>query len=131
VLSRQGLRKVIEKEIPYLEEREKTLFGSRQGVVALAVWYLIWCLGKEGFASLYKKLIEKKKIFLEKKFNEYKKLDKEVKLFTDKFSLTAGFFSKKRLSESFRIKIKLLLINKKLNIFYIKKYHFCYESFLK
>lgn len=109
ILYRKNLRKLIEKKIDYLEEKDNTLLGSRPGITAIALWYFINKRGWNYFFKKYQQLNIKK----EKIFNQYKENIK--KIYTNKFSLIGSFEAKKPINENILKKTKIeLLINKKM-----------------
>lgn len=55
ILYRKKLRSLIEKPIPYLEQKDNTLLGSRPGVAPVACWAIIHALGKNGFKKIIAK----------------------------------------------------------------------------
>jgi len=62
ILYRKGLRKHVEKTIPYLTQKDNTLLGSRSGIAAISIWGVIHAQGHEGFAGMVKAcLMEKQK----------------------------------------------------------------------
>lgn len=65
ILYRKGLRRLIEKPIDYLIERDNTLSGSRTGISPVAVWSNIEYLGKEGLKKLVERNLERKRRFIE------------------------------------------------------------------
>jgi len=86
VLYKKKLISLVSKKIPYLEEKDETLLGSRQGAVAVALWALINFLGKDGFKKIYKKQFVNKNYFI----SEIKKIYSKIKIFGDKYSLILG-----------------------------------------
>lgn len=113
ILYRKELRKLIEKEIPYLEEKDNTLLGSRQGVVSLAFWYLIQKLGINGFKNIYRKLLEKRNKFLKEKLKNYKNIGDELSL------IIAIIKNNRKLINGRKTKIKILINKKeKKHVFY-------------
>ena len=52
ILYRKSLRKLIERPIDYLKEKDNTLLGSRSGISPVGCWNVINALGKVGFKKI-------------------------------------------------------------------------------
>ena len=102
ILYKSGLRRYIEKAIPYIAENDSTLLGSRSGIPAVAAWSVMMRLGKEGFKKVIYDLIERKLSFK----SEVQKNFPEVEII-DEGSLSIGLVSKNSLPDSFLLKYKL------------------------
>lgn len=104
ILYRKGLRTLIEKPIDYLSQTDATLLGSRSGIPAVASWFAIHTIGKDGYRTRIKKNMSimnqfikdnidikgLKFIFRENSLNcgiiAYR-MDKEILKFSNKFGL--------------------------------------------
>lgn len=109
VLYRKELRKLIERPIDYLTEKDNTLLGSRTGISPVAVWSNIEYLGKEGFVKLVERNLEKKKRFI-KTYTTHK--DLEVITSPHNLSLAIVIHRRKNYwSEYFKTKYDILFKN--------------------
>ncbi len=97
ILYRQNLRKLIEKEIPYLKQKDNTLLGSRSGIAAAACWITIHTYGSYGFKKEVENCIKRKNDFL--KLIKSKFLGIDIK--TENNSLIAAILSQNPLPQSF------------------------------
>jgi len=86
VLYRKSLRKNIELKIDYLQEKDNTLLGSRQGASAASIWTIIHHLGKSGFRNLIFQQLKNKNYFIKNIQNIFP----EAEITTHKNSLTCG-----------------------------------------
>jgi len=86
ILYRKNLRKLIEKTIDYLPEKDSTIAGSRTGISAIAIWAQLHLLGKSGYRYLTERQIKNKKYFIK---SIQAKLP-GVKIITDENSLSCG-----------------------------------------
>ncbi|MDP2649453.1 MAG: pyridoxal-dependent decarboxylase [bacterium] len=111
ILYRKNLRKLIEKNIPYLKEKDSTLLGSRTGISAVCVWATIQLFGKEGFKRLINNCLKRKEEFLTKVKREYS----YVKIISEKNSVQAAIIVKKPLPKDFCQKYGLSLIRYQLS----------------
>lgn len=66
ILYRKELRKLIEKSIDYLSEKDNTLLGSRSGIAPVACWSVINRLGKIGFLKMILRSMKRKDAFIKK-----------------------------------------------------------------
>jgi len=64
VLYRRNLRKAAEQDINYLEEKDSTLLGSRQGASAVAIWAMIHYLGRSGYRKMALEQLKNKNYFI-------------------------------------------------------------------
>jgi glutamate/tyrosine decarboxylase-like PLP-dependent enzyme len=85
ILYKKELRKLIEKPIDYLSEKDNTLLGSRSGVAPVACWAVVNHLGKLGFRKMILRSMKKKEVFIE----EMKQIN-GLKIITSKNSLNCG-----------------------------------------
>jgi len=86
VLHRKNLRKIIEQNIDYLNEKDNTLLGSRQGAAASSIWRIIHYFGKFGYKKIILKQLKNKKYFIE----NIKNLFPKIEIITHKNSLSCG-----------------------------------------
>lgn len=70
LLYRKELLDYIKKTIPYIDQFDTTLLGSRPGSSVLASWFTFINLSKKEIKNYYNKAIERKNNFLEKIVNE-------------------------------------------------------------
>jgi hypothetical protein len=127
---------LISKNISYLEEKDETLLGSRQGAVAVALWVLINFLGKEGFRKVYEKQFNNKTYFV----NEIKKIIPKIKITENKYSLILGLIFKdnKQIPQDLCNRYNIYPANVKILFFkknrYIEKkikiYKICFMPYL-
>jgi glutamate/tyrosine decarboxylase-like PLP-dependent enzyme len=137
VLYKKKLISLISKNISYLEEKDETLLGSRQGAVAVALWVLINFLGKEGFRKVYEKQFNNKTYFI----NEIKKIIPKIKITENKYSLILGLIFKdnkqipQKLCNRYNIypaNVEVLFIKKNKYIEKkIKIYKICFMPYLR
>lgn len=85
IIYRKKLRKLIEKVINYLPQKDNTLLGSRSGIAPVASWALINSLGRKGLVKMIKKHLQEKKKFI----NKYSQ-QSGIKFITSPNSLGAG-----------------------------------------
>ena len=122
VLYKNNLRKLIEKPVGYLDQKDNTLLGSRSGISPVACWALVNSLGKSGFRKLV--LEKKKKIEV---FVEENKDRKDIEIIYSQNSLNCGVLKKgqktnltdmeRKLSLKFRpIKLKFFSKDKYLTL---------------
>jgi len=136
VLYKKKLISLISKNISYLEEKDETLLGSRQGAVAVALWVLINFLGKEGFRKVYEKQFNNKTYFV----NEIKKIIPKIKITENKYSLILGLIFKdnKQIPQDLCNRYNIYPANVKILFFkknrYIEKkikiYKICFMPYL-
>jgi len=112
VIYRGDLRQLIEKEIPYLDEKDNTLSGSRSGIAAVASWFVINSLGKKGFRRVIASCLKRKERFL----NIVSNLGLKVEVITDKNSINLGLISKTKTPFSRKIKEKYGLVGGRTKI---------------
>lgn len=86
VLYRKNLRNMVEQDIDYLNEKDNTLLGSRQGAAASSIWRIIHHFGRSGYKKIILKQLKNKKYFIE----NIKKIFPSVEIITNKNSLTCG-----------------------------------------
>lgn len=84
VLYRSELRKYIESNIPYLEETDATLSGSRPGASALAIWSVLGSRNHADWLRKFQKLERDKNQFIE----DIHRTNPEVKIISTRNSLT-------------------------------------------
>lgn len=86
VLYRKELQKLIERPIEYLPETDATLLGSRSGAPAAAIWSIIHLLGFAGFATLVKRQLANKTVFIERLRQAFP----DTEIVTHQHSLSCG-----------------------------------------
>lgn len=86
VLYRKNLRKIIEQNIDYLDGKDNTLLGSRQGASSVSIWAMINYLGKSGYKNIILRQMKNKIYFINKMQNIFPKAE----VITHKNSLTCG-----------------------------------------
>ena len=97
VIYRKGLRKYIEKEIPYINENDNTLLGTRSGIPPVAAYFTVLTLGKEGTKDMLNTCMENKEKFkrmVQTKFSG-------VEMAGDKHGISVGLISTKQLPKEF------------------------------
>lgn len=114
ILYRKKLRKLIEKDIPYLTQKDNTLLGSRTGIAPAAIWTTIHFLGRDGFNKIIFACLQQKQEFLVK----LSRIEKDVRIITDKDSVAVAVITKNKLSSDFCQKYGLNQI----------KYHLTFEN---
>ena len=63
ILYKKELRRLIEKPIDYLDEKDNTLLGSRSGIAPVSCWAVVNRFGETGFLKKIIKAKEKKEAF--------------------------------------------------------------------
>jgi glutamate/tyrosine decarboxylase-like PLP-dependent enzyme len=96
-------RKLIERDINYLNEKDNTLIGSRSGIPSVAVWAIINKLGKNGFKKRLNSCLKNKN----KLTNELKRFS-DLKIINDKNSLIVSLI----LLNNNNSKLKKIIENK-------------------
>lgn len=114
VLYRKGLRRLIEKPVDYLDQKDNTLLSSRSGVVAVGCWEMIHSLGKSGFQSLILKSQKEMQRFI----NKYKKRD-DIEFITSPNSLNCGIMLKHKDSDILNLAKKYGLDFKEIEIKFV------------
>jgi len=99
VLYRRELRKLIEKPIAYLDEKDNTLSGSRSGITPVFCWTIINRLGKSGFKKLIIKRMKKKERFMEENKNK-----KGISFISYPYSLNCGIIAERSFRDKSFIK---------------------------
>lgn len=128
MLYRHNLLKLIEKKIPYIDQLDTTLLGSRPGINILATWMTMLNLEKEKMYKSISLVLQNKEKFLKKISQE--KLN--IRIINNKNSLQACIISKdifadKILSSKYKLKItmqKLIIGEKTKNTKMYKLYFF-------
>jgi histidine decarboxylase len=115
ILYRRSLRKLIEKDIPYIIQKDNTLLGSRSGIAAISIWTLINSYAFKGFKKEAEICIQRKNIFLDKLKRDYP----DIKIRTNRYSVAACLIIKKSLPLDLRQKFGMKSIKKSFlnNIF--------------
>ena len=106
VIYRGRLRKLIEKEIPYLDEKDNTLSGSRSGIATVAFWFVINTLGKQGFRLAVISCLKRKERFI----NIIHKSGLKAEVITNKYSINLGLISRTKTLFSAKMKEKYGLV---------------------
>lgn len=126
ILYSKPLRKLVEKEIDYLSQRDNTLLGSRTGIAPVASWFFLNLNGKKKIKQILNTTLKKKKIKIEKIIKKYP----GVKVISSQYSLNAAIFSsallKIKLAKQYNLIFKkvTLVINNKKQKKYISKLFF-------
>jgi len=128
MLYRSSLVNLISKEIPYIDQLDTTLLGSRPGINILATCITLFCLGKTTIQKHIQDSLQRKNIFLTKIEQESKNIrivsdQKSVQacLITDNFKITTYLNKKYNLNA---INYELKINNKKKKLFIHKLYFF-------
>ena len=111
ILYRKDLRKLIEKPIDYLNEKDNTLLGSRSGIVPVACWSVVNRLGKIGFQKMILKSIRKKEVFIKRI-----KLINGLEVITNKKSLNLALIKEKNDLEIKKIESEYGLLFRRINL---------------
>lgn len=86
VLYRDNLRKLVEKSIQYLAEKDSTILGSRPGMSAISIWAMIHSFGRQGYKKVVLTQKMNKNLFIEK----ISKVLPDTEVISDKNSLSCG-----------------------------------------
>jgi glutamate/tyrosine decarboxylase-like PLP-dependent enzyme len=86
LLYRRNLIEYIERQIPYFDQIDSTLLGSRPGLNVLAAWLTLLNLNPEKGKNIFTKKLKEKKDFLKK----IMVVDSKIKIVTHPTSLQAG-----------------------------------------
>lgn len=113
LMYRQTLLQYIQKDIPYIDQLDTTLLGSRPGINVLSSWLTLKGFGEKGIKNKIKKALEEKENFLQKL--SVRNLD--IKIINNKNSLQACLVNQNRNNDyMLNRKLKLKKINYKLLI---------------
>lgn len=126
MLYKKTLLKLVAKKIPYIDQADTTLLGSRSGIHVLTTWMSLLCLGEKRIRKALCKSIEKKSHYLKK----IALTDQSVEIVNNKLSNQACLISKNQLADkaiasTFQLKpinYQLLCKNKKTTIKIYKLY---------
>ena len=94
VLYRRPLRKLIEKRIPYLDEKDNTVAGSRSGISSVTCWVIIQTFGRKGLREIVSSSMNKKKTFE----NSLKSITPKIEVITDEHAVHLGLIMRKKYS---------------------------------
>lgn len=86
ILYRKKLRKLIEKSIDYLPEKDNTVLGSRSGLPAVSIWAMIHALGIKGYKNLICVQLANKDFFI----RSVKTILPKTQIITNANSLSCG-----------------------------------------
>lgn len=86
ILYRKNLKKLIERDINYLPQKDVTISGSRPGSSAVAIWSMIHYLGFDGYKKNIVNCMKVKKHFIER----LKIIDPSVTIISDEMSVHLG-----------------------------------------
>lgn len=86
ILYRKKLRRLIEKPIDYLEEKDSTLLGSRTGIPAVCIWAMMLYRGKNGYRKIVQIQKKNKTYFI----SQLKHILPKVEIITHDQSLSCG-----------------------------------------
>lgn len=86
VLYRKNVRRLIERRIDYLPEKDNTVLGSRSGVPAANIWAMIHALGKNGYRQLVTQQLKLKEDFIQ----ALKHVAPQAKILTTPTSVSCG-----------------------------------------
>lgn len=93
ILYRKELRKLIEKPIDYLRQKDNTLLGSRSGIAPVVCWTIVEKLGKQGF----RKIILKNKKMMNNFITKYSRIyNNKLKFVFNTRSLSCGIIIKNK-----------------------------------
>ena len=81
VFCKRNLLKNIEKEIPYIGQKDTTISGSRSGISAIASWFSMQSLGQNGWQAIIDKKLKEKE-----KFIKFLQKEDDLKIITEKNS---------------------------------------------
>ena len=127
MLYRKNLLKLIKKKIPYIDQLDTTLLGSRPGINVLATWMTLLRLNKQKISRSINQALQTKEEFLKKIAQD----NLNIQIINNKDSLQACIISKnkqveKHLTKKYGLK-KInynLLINNNRKSFAIYKLYF-------
>lgn len=86
VLYRKNIAKLVEKDIDYLSEKDRTLLGSRSAIPAVSIWASIHSLGKKGYEKMYADSYHNKAYFIHK----IKETFPDTEIITEEKSISLG-----------------------------------------
>jgi histidine decarboxylase len=92
ILYRKNLLKLIEQPIPYIDQKDTTLLGSRPGNPIISTWMTMLLLGENSITKQLSLAIEKKNEFMKK----LKEKDPTVELISGKNSFQMAVVLKKK-----------------------------------
>lgn len=127
LLYKKELLNYIKKPIPYIDQLDTTLLGSRPGIIALASWFTLINLSKKEIKNHFKNAINYKNKYLKR----FVKDKVNLKIINNKSSLQACLVSKDKKTDRFlnkKYRLKgidyKLMCNKKIKIFKLYKLYF-------
>ena len=103
ILYRKNLRKHIEKQITYVEEKDNTISGSRSGIPIVAMLSVIKQLGKDGFMKIMNKRISRKDLFIQQALRE----NPHLEISGDPRGISLGLITPNAIQKNFRDKYGL------------------------
>lgn len=111
LLYRRNILNYIKKEIPYINQLDTTLLGSRSGLNPIANWFALANLNKDKMKKIIKNCLYDKESFLQKLRDD--RLN--IKIINNKNSIQAGLISQDKKCEKILLsKYKLRPVNYKL-----------------
>jgi len=110
VIYRKSIIKNIAKKVSYIERNDTTVLGSRSGSAAIATWYGLNLIGKNGFKKMINKSLKEKNEFI----NTLKNRLPEIKIITQKNSVQMAIFSANKKEKIILKKMDLKPITQKI-----------------
>lgn len=86
ILYRKALRKLIEKDVGYIQEKDATILGSRQGASAASVWATIHSFGKSNYTKLSRSCLQRKRYFIRR----LHAVDERLEIVSHQYSISCG-----------------------------------------
>ncbi len=126
ILYRTQLRSLIEKNIPYLAEKDNTLLGSRPGISAVACWSAIETIGKSGAKELIEKNLAKKKRWVTSVRKTQKATIKRI--ISPPRSLTVALILKQKTITDWNISKMRLVFERKIKTYRIATFFFLWTN---
>lgn len=124
VFYKKSILKNIERKVSYIGQKDSTISGSRSGLSAIASWYAIQSIGKNGWKKIVKNSLKEKNDFIKKIESQ----NKEIKVINEKDSPQLCLIAKNKKEEKLlkdmglnftQEKIKFVDSNKVIKIYKI------------